>query len=71
MNIVWFLFGKEEVNKFLAGEPLTKDNEEINIRKFMFSTPKEAEAFIQGVQAGVGWLECYNLSENEIKKLKH
>lgn len=53
------VFGKEQVNKFLSAVPFTKEERRINEKEYHFETEMELDAFIKGVTATVGWLECY------------
>lgn len=65
-----FLFGKEEINKFLNEERLSKDELVLNTIYKEFNTCNEAKAFIDGVETAVGWTECMLLSKNDLNKLK-
>jgi hypothetical protein len=69
MYKVTFLFGKEEIHKFLNGKHLTEDELKLNVIEIAFPTIEGAQAFVKGVEEGVGWTECLQLSENERKML--
>lgn len=55
------IFGKEQVNRHLAGIELSKDEKEINLKEFSFESKLELDAFLKGLYEGVGWLELHQI----------
>ena len=55
---VRILFGKAEINYYEDHNELTKEMEEINLKKYTFSTQQECDAFLKGIEEGVGWTEA-------------
>lgn len=51
------IFGKEQVNKYHQNEPLSIEEEKINLKEFSFNSKKELEAFCLGLEEAVGWME--------------
>lgn len=53
------IFGKEQVNKFLANEPFTDFENENSVKVYHFNTEEEKQSFCLGVNEAVGWTECF------------
>jgi hypothetical protein len=58
-HTIKIVFGKEQVDKFIANIPLTKDEKEINLKEYSFDSEVEMLAFKKGINEAIGWLECY------------
>jgi hypothetical protein len=58
-HTIKIIFGKEQVDKFIANIPLTKDEKEINLKEYSFDSEAEMLAFKKGVNEAIGWVECY------------
>ena len=74
---VKIVFGDSEsrtVADFLSEErKLSKDEKaeiKANTREFTFETIAERKAFFRGIDAGVGYLECYIIEPVEEEKFK-
>ena len=59
MSKVKIVFGKEESHKFLSGEKLSKEEQQSNVKTYIFQTEEEKNAFCKGVEESIGWTECH------------
>jgi hypothetical protein len=66
-HIVNIIFGKEQILKFQAHIPFSKDEKEIHEREYHFGTQMELDAFLKGVNETVGWLECHIVEDTPCK----
>ena len=51
------IFGKEEVIKYENNNLFSVDEIINNVKEFHFDTETEMKAFIQGMEATIGWTE--------------
>lgn len=66
-NSTKIIFGKEQVLKAYNGEPLTLEEEKLNVKTYTFNSNEELEAFKKGITEAVGWIEvCFPTEELEI-----
>lgn len=61
------IFGKEQIRKYHNNENLTDLEKTINIKKFLFETREERNAFYNGISSAVGRFEFEVISEFEDK----
>ncbi len=59
MTCLTITYGKEQVSKRHNGQILTQEEEAQFVKTYNFSTEKEAQAFIKGIEEAVGWQEVY------------
>lgn len=53
------IFGKDQVKKFYNDDLFSKEEEQLYVKEFDFSTEAEKVAFCKGIEEAVGWIECY------------
>lgn len=53
------IFGKNEVDKYFAGKPLSQFEKRINSKVYRFVSEEEKNAFVKGIQEAVGWTEYF------------
>lgn len=56
---IQIVYGKEQVNKIYSDIPLEDNERENNVKTFYFPTRAEKDAFVKGVEASIGWMECH------------
>ncbi len=59
MITITVVFGQEAVRKICNNEQLNTSELELFQKQFSFETQNEADAFIKGLNAAVGWQEIY------------
>jgi selenocysteine lyase/cysteine desulfurase len=59
MKKITILFGKDEINYFLDCNEITDEMKKINLKTYFLNTKEEVDAFIKGIEEGVGWQEAY------------
>lgn len=58
-HTVKIIFGKEQITKIYNNETFTDEELRINVKKYSFNSIEEKEAFINGINEAVGWMECF------------
>ena len=53
------IFGKDQVEKFYNDDLFSKEEEQLYVKEFDFSTEAEKVTFCKGIEEAVGWIECY------------
>ncbi|MCU0360058.1 MAG: hypothetical protein MUF75_04960 [Bacteroidia bacterium] len=56
-HTIKIVFGKEQVLKLHSSQPLTKEEKLLNVKEYTFNSLKEKDAFINGINEGLGWME--------------
>ena len=60
------LFGKQEIDYYLQNDHLTSEMVKINLKKYSFETKDQCDAFIKGVEEGIGWQEVLKLDDFKV-----
>jgi hypothetical protein len=61
------IFGKDEVRKYHNNVAFTDDEKSINLKNYTFETRAERDAFYEGIDEAMGWLEYEVIDEFEDK----
>lgn len=51
------IFGKEQVSKIYNSIPLKAEETKLNTRAYSFNSVEEKQAFLKGINEGIGWLD--------------
>ncbi|MNQ10337.1 hypothetical protein D3C85_231690 [compost metagenome] len=68
--ITEIIFGKEQIIKYRNNETFNDFEKIINVKKYIFETQLERNAFYKGLAEGVGWSEFEVVKEFEETDLK-
>jgi len=64
------IFGKDQVEKFHNNEPLNDFEKTIHLKKYIFKTRKQRNAFYKGIGEAMGWLDFKIIKEFKQKTNK-
>ena len=59
------IFGKEEILKYENDDKFSTDEILCNVKEYRFQTESEMRAFLQGMEAVVGWTEYLIINQGE------